>query len=382
MGQETKSNAQPKLRPITVAPQKLLLWPNNPRLWARPGETFAEADFIDPGVQQKTRDGMNQKAFQIPELKASLRRNGYVPVDYIFVRAYGSGGHYLVLEGNRRVTAITQVLEEEDLPEQIRASMESLECMEITNDLADDELERMISRLLGMRHHGALKNWTPFARAAHGHSRYLSVSNQTDESFVWDEDVAEQVADGLSITKKNLREFLASYRSMSTLSSHPSISEVGGIEDKHYSLVSDSLVKGSPALREYLPIDPETLSPAPETVEKLDRLCSFSSGPDRPDAAIREPSDWRAFGKILADEDRQKRDQMLSRVTESAENPRDVYNDRERELRREDWSSWLEAVVQVVQGIELGGIEGSEEEIEVVRQLDEVLNALSGEGRD
>ena len=70
--------------------------------------------------------------FQVNEIKESIRANGYVPVDYIFVRKHtGKNDRYIVLEGNRRITAILELLREENLDERLRESLKEIEVMEL-----------------------------------------------------------------------------------------------------------------------------------------------------------------------------------------------------------------------------------------------------------
>jgi hypothetical protein len=377
MTEKKNGHVQPELTPVTVRPQKLLLWPNNPRLYSGTMVTVPEAEFIDGPVQDRARKGMNHKSFRIGELKASIRRNGFVPVDYIFVRKYGDAGHYLVLEGNRRATAIFDLLDEEDLDPKARGTIEKLECMEITNELEDAELEKLISKLLGVRHHGSLKKWSKFAQAAHAHDRYCTLAAREDGAFEWDEALGQQVADELCLDTKTLRELLATYCAMVAISKHGPIAEVGGVAGGHYSLICDSLVRGAPHLREYLVTDALTFEPDMETIGRLDVLCRFSKGPKRFNAPIEKPGDWRSLAKILKDDDSVKRDEMMNRVMTDGENPRAVWDDRERELKQEDWGSWIHSVLQVVGGIELGAIEGTAEERDVVVQLDALLLSLN-----
>ena len=48
-----------------------------------------------------------------PKLALSMRQNGYVPTDAIFVVKHEPSGKYLVKEGNRRVTVLQNLLEED-----------------------------------------------------------------------------------------------------------------------------------------------------------------------------------------------------------------------------------------------------------------------------
>ncbi|EAP9450498.1 hypothetical protein ET345_25275, partial [Salmonella enterica] len=66
---------------------------------------------LDPTIQRRTRffiEGNRQE--NIKDLIASFKANGYLDVDVIQVKDLGDN-NYLVLEGNRRVTALKALQE-------------------------------------------------------------------------------------------------------------------------------------------------------------------------------------------------------------------------------------------------------------------------------
>lgn len=170
----------PQMRRITVSPNKLILDPNNPRLISRSDDRVKDEDVGDAGIIQRTAEKMKggvKDAFRIKNLETSIERNGWQPVDSIFVRRHGDTDQYIVLEGNRRVTAISNLLAKEDLDPRIRSEIADIEVMEILDaGLSREELEEKISYLLGVRHHGSLKSWSPFAQAHNIYLQYKSSS--------------------------------------------------------------------------------------------------------------------------------------------------------------------------------------------------------------
>ena len=101
----------PKLEPTPVSPSLLLLDPNNPRLHTHQDDHVDEAEYHKFEVQRDTIEKMRDKKFNIDELVRGIEVNGFIPVDHIFVRKYLDTEYFLVLEGNRRVTAIKTILQ-------------------------------------------------------------------------------------------------------------------------------------------------------------------------------------------------------------------------------------------------------------------------------
>ncbi len=92
--------------------KNLYLDPNNYRFVDNENHKFVgEDNLLDAQVQKRTRtfiEGRGQE--NIRDLLASFKANGFLDVDIIQVRELGDN-KYLVLEGNRRVTAL-KVLQE------------------------------------------------------------------------------------------------------------------------------------------------------------------------------------------------------------------------------------------------------------------------------
>ncbi|GAI51010.1 unnamed protein product, partial [marine sediment metagenome] len=91
----------PTLRRIKVRPSKLILDPNNPRFLTKSDDRIDELHFLEPGIIEGTFQKMADEAYRIRELEGSIRKNGWEPVDQIFVRKHRDSNCYVVLEGNR-----------------------------------------------------------------------------------------------------------------------------------------------------------------------------------------------------------------------------------------------------------------------------------------
>ncbi|NNR93883.1 hypothetical protein GBT15_18750 [Escherichia coli] len=102
-----------QIRPrISKNLKNLFLDPNNYRFVDNDQhKPVSEKDMLDPTIQRRTRffiEGNRQE--NIKDLIASFKSNGYLDVDVIQVKDLGDN-NYLVLEGNRRVTALKALQE-------------------------------------------------------------------------------------------------------------------------------------------------------------------------------------------------------------------------------------------------------------------------------
>src|SRR5438874_12704095 len=104
----------PKLEKITVRYDRLVLDPNNPRFTTRKEDQIPEEHYLDQdnaGITSAKMFPEKKDRYKIAELVNSISQNGWLPVDYIFVRKLkGDDKRYVVLEGNRRVAAIREIM--------------------------------------------------------------------------------------------------------------------------------------------------------------------------------------------------------------------------------------------------------------------------------
>ena len=170
--------ALPRMRQIIVSPDNLILDPNNPRLKLVSGddEDVPEERASDPGIVERTRSRLAGKddPFQLKQLKESIVANGWQPVDFIFVKAHATKGNYLVLEGNRRVMAIRDLLDDPSTKRELDKSLKKIAVMQVLEEETPEKLQRKISYLLGVRHHGSLQRWSAFASSEQHISALLS----------------------------------------------------------------------------------------------------------------------------------------------------------------------------------------------------------------
>jgi len=380
----------PKLNELSIDPHKLYLDPNNPRLFTIEDERVPLEHIKEPGVQQavlKKLDTEKDK-YKISDLVESISINGYVPEagGYIFVRQIpGSERDYLVLEGNRRLIAILKLNDKNSgVNSAIRESLNPIVVQEIVDELDEEEIQKKISYLLGTCHHGAHKNWSPFAQARGIYRRYLKELGE-DAEFEYDQDLGEKIASLLCIKESEVKERLAVYCAMQQLSDDPDIKakKFGGIIHRYYSLIKDAVYNTKKQIQLYIPVKGVTFRLDEIAVERMANLCNFNGTVKRLEngnpPAMKNPKQWGYFDKILSDENNEKKEKNKLLVEEQHLHPEDVWAMRYAELRKITWSGWLEDVLRVTDEVPLNDFEG-ESRRQRIQSLKEVLDLLDEQG--
>ena len=373
-------NYRPELKPITVPLKKLLLDPNNPRFLEDHATRVPEKEFADSGVQIETAKRMEKEAFRLDQLKQSILTNGWQPVDMIFVRRLEElPGQYVVLEGNRRLMALLALQQSGDMTPALLAEIDPLHVLEVVGSGNLEESRAQITYLLGVRHHGSLKTWGPFAQAHNLYERYLQEGAMTDATFQWDVSIAEKIGARLSVEVKTIEERLRTYIAMKQLNDVPAICSVG-IKGRYYSLVRAVLPPGTPSspLRKYVVQDPSTFKLDDQSLSRLDAVCHFSTE-KRAGAPVKSPDEWRPLAKILGDADSAKSAEMLRQVEVEKRSPSDVSAERQAELRQPRWDRWLTEVRNLLKRLQVGNIDSEDvSAVQVGTRLAAVLDALTG----
>jgi hypothetical protein len=149
----------------------LLLDPNNYRFLDNINyKKKIRSKFHLAEVQKATLRLLEQdKRYQLAELKKSILANGYVPMERIIVVPYEhKKGSYLVVEGNRRVTALKSLLSEEkegviELSLEQKKTFLRIPCAILESEGKDlSHAQRVI---MGIRHIAGPREWGAYQQA-------------------------------------------------------------------------------------------------------------------------------------------------------------------------------------------------------------------------
>lgn len=136
---------------------------------------MAEGRYADPKVQSNTFDKMRHDRFDVNELRDTIKTLGFLPMDRIVVRPWkvsSEPAKYVVIEGNRRVTALRWLIQlhdtgKETFSDEKLKNLQRIECL-----LLDDTLAPASATLVlpGLRHVSGIKEWGPYQKAKTVHA--------------------------------------------------------------------------------------------------------------------------------------------------------------------------------------------------------------------
>lgn len=156
-----------KLLPIDV----LFLDPNNPRFWSEQSQKVPDVPdnkVPDAVHQAKARARISEHGLE--ELKNSILRNGFLPLDRIVVRQLeGLPGKYVAIEGNRRLAALKILREQIEQGTIAETGIDDAywkALLDNTNKIEVLVYEGAENKdiawiLQGIRHIGGIRDWMP-----------------------------------------------------------------------------------------------------------------------------------------------------------------------------------------------------------------------------
>lgn len=162
------------LAPLNCPLEEVLLDPNNPR-FAELGEAVdpvPEHRFNEEKVQRDTLERMKKDRFEVAELRDTIKQLGFLPMDRVVVRKWAGSQsdksvRYVVVEGNRRITALKWLVELHDAGRETLSAeqLENFKKLEVL--LLDDVRAPSSARLIlpGLRHVSGIKEWGAYQKA-------------------------------------------------------------------------------------------------------------------------------------------------------------------------------------------------------------------------
>jgi hypothetical protein len=222
--------------PIRVSFDQLYLDPNNPRLGSMDKPGYGDpAQFMDEKVQVQLEIRMRRTYKALKELVSSIMNLGWVPVDAILVwESPQAEGHYVVVEGNARTTALRMIRREhskelkrlakartnelmgpsfvQELEERVAhyerivASTRVIEVFPVAAPNAAS-LARTLPRLLGVRHISHAQQWKPYATNLYIYSLYRQnfEDSRPGERFRLEEELLKETGALVSVNSWRVR---------------------------------------------------------------------------------------------------------------------------------------------------------------------------------
>jgi hypothetical protein len=231
------------LTPLKVKLDQLLLDPNNPR-FAELGEKIdqvPETRFAEEKVQKAAFEKMKTPKFNVTELRDTIKELGFLPMDRLVVRLWRGPGElkkYVVIEGNRRVTALKWLLELHDAGKETftEKQLDTFNNLEVL--LLDDQRAPATARwiLPGLRHVSGIKEWGPYQKA-----RMVHELRETGKS-------PQEVAQSLGLSTREANQLWRAFLALEQMGKDEEYQEFA--EPKLYSYFEEVFKR--PNVREWL----------------------------------------------------------------------------------------------------------------------------------
>lgn len=287
------NNIDFRLNEMWVSPDDLVLDPHNPRLQTNlPDRPFSDEEIVSEAVQRHVIDQIRSKEHGVERLVDSLQTNGFINIDSIFVKRLSVSDKFVVLEGNRRTTAIKHILENShQLAPPIRESLEMIPVKEL---ICDDETVKddKTALILAIRHLGGVKEWAPMQQAYQIYTQYTKelVRSTGDSEFVKDSSLITRTAQMLNVETKQVLKALRIYVAFTQLKKKDYM-----VKSDHYSLL-DLAVSHYPSMRkEFFQVSETNFKLSNLGLERFNSLC-IEEG-----CRINNPAVFKDFFHIFRD---------------------------------------------------------------------------------
>ncbi len=365
--------------------EDLILDPNNPRFSKHHDEITPEDKFEDLDIQEDAYRRMTdpKNNFEIDVLLAAIRADGFIHVDKIFVRKVNK--KFLVIEGNRRVTAIKKLLKNHknnikgyEVSADLLKQIKTLPCVLI--DINGPESEEQIQKILGLRHHGSILPWKPLPAAFNLYQKYMTefcLQNNSDpkdeNNFLYDPLIAKKVAAIFSVEWTDVRKQIKLYRIYLQLLEvshrHPSVES-----SDSFSMIQETLSKAS--LTKYFEYDEEKSIFSENGTERfLDLYFGLKDKPAIITQASAGDSTVRDFSFVVSEGG----EEGIRRIVEDREVASKVAAEVRMKLTIRNLKNTLEFVMNELNKINLGeiGLDGfAPNEKDFINKIDEKILQL------
>lgn len=354
------------LSPAAVPIGNIFLDPNNPRFWSE--QTRNAADVPDQKVPEETHQLRARNRISehgIEELKNSILRNGFLPLDRIVVRELaGLGDKYVVIEGNRRLAALLTLRDQisEGTIVEAEISEDYLEKLKNTTDVLEvlvysgEQTKDIAWMLQGIRHISGIRDWSPAQQGK-------LVAEQIDNkglSFT-------QAGQCFGLSAQAVGRRYRSYKALEQMRRDDDFQSKA--ENRYYSLFEEAVRQKE--VRNWLGWDDEECKF--KNKENLKQFYSWIC-PDEEhelkERRIHDPRHIQHLGRLVA----AQQSVLLDRIDKHEIEIEAAYQKLKDVDFRYDWKSAIEKALELLKDIPQSAI--SENPQSIIDELDSVLQQV------
>jgi hypothetical protein len=237
--------------------------------------------------QSEIQKALCEAPYYASELVDSLLKNGFIDYEPLVVKR--SGKRFTVVEGNRRLAAIREILAH---PDKYEGKIEDLKHIPVLvfPERPDDQQKSEMRVYLGVRHMLGIREWPPFSKA-------IFLEHESREPGGLD-----RVFKETQLKKKEARRFLVPYR----LLQHPGVNLSAGAD---FWMLAEAL--GRTGIKNFLQleVDSKTLEIQGYNKKNVNLLLQYIYGPKTSDGnrdsskrIVDDTRDLSVLAKVLGSE--------------------------------------------------------------------------------
>lgn len=254
-----------KLEINEIEIENLLFDPNNYRFFDIKNQVEIPYEkYSDERIQNQALANLNTRQVGLIEnLEKSIKTNGYIPAEMIIVKLYElESDKYVVIEGNRRLASIRNILQEIPLNEadvELQDSLKKLP-MQIYESVGDVEIDKRNELILqGIRHISGPKEWGAYQKA----KLVVKLRDELDLPFT-------EIDSSLGLGPRITPRYYRTYKALDQMAKDSEFNELA--DPTLFSLFEEALKK--PTLRDWLDWDLEKID---QTNEEGNEMSDFSN---------------------------------------------------------------------------------------------------------
>ena len=350
-----------KLVPIEVTPAQLLLDPSNPRIAedVESDKSFSLKELTTPQVQEYILSVINKEANHIADLIRGIQSSGFItgPSDMI-VKAVPHSDKYLVLEGNRRTTALKHLLSRRDsLPAHVLRTFDRIQVKQfIYTPSSEFSEETVVDIILGKIHIDGPLPWGALERAHYIYNCYvreLRPGTQRACRFEYVPACADAVASMFNFKRGDVRRQIEVYRVYQQLKE-----QRYDVKPDHYTLID--LALSYPRVRdEYFRFEEDAFHFSLTGLERFNKLCIVE------EKAINNPRDFRAFRKIVED----GTEYEIACVENNEQSINDIHDRVKSRVNNQAFFKDLEQILHKLKGMLVADYRETKAEAETIEKI-------------
>jgi len=353
-----------KLTSKSVATDRLLLDPNNPRLslgWDT-SKKYPPSKIVSAQLQSQVFQTILNGKHRVDKLIQSISTKGFVPGSQpVIVKQIKD--QYLVLEGNRRTTAIRYLLERKsEINVDVRKSILSIpvQVFEYVPNRKYSE-DEVVDVLLGTIHVEGPESWGAMEKAYYIYRTYeRELIRQTKATkFSWHKAIAKQVAEQYSLSEAALKKTIGVYRVFFSMRK-----KKYDVKAENYSLL-EMAISSAAARDEVFEYDQQKLRMSVSGMEAFSQLCL------EPDSAVTNPPAFRAFNYVVQN----GTDYQINQVIEEKKDPSEIKAKARQRKENKAFRVKLESIISDLEQLHPNQYQETKQEDQLIYALKSLVDS-------